>query len=315
MVQVQAVLDAILKRRQQAASGKAPAAERVWRRREDDDDATRLFSVLQQPVGSGGAEELALTGDALQLLFARPELARRRDAYGRLPIHVAALFGHLEVLEALLEIDRSFAAATSSTTGMTALHFGALGNQYTVVRALLRAAGPRLALIRSAPSSHPQAPDGLTPTELASKHGFDEIAALLHSAALGLPSMEPDGHYRLDQDRDEDNSYIFCATFRDLVPYKGESFPARLEYLSSTRALVRTMPSGASLQLGGYTSSTNAPPLEALAPPQMSHNHNLGDHNDEFPESPNSNSLPSRQGQDQPQHKLLSSLAASRAQR
>ena len=101
---MQALLESFQRRRQAIP---VPSAERVWRRRNDDNVTQQLFDLLSSP---GGEEE------ALELLFRFPELSRKRDSYGRLPIHVAALKGHLEVVESLLEVDRGFASSTSSST-------------------------------------------------------------------------------------------------------------------------------------------------------------------------------------------------------
>ena len=148
-----------------------PYTERVWRTC-DVDGADGLMQILSSVGGAFRAEEL---------LLSYPELARRRDERGLLAIHVAALKGHIGVIQLLLEMDRNLVFSTSSSSGMTPLHYAVLGDHLSIVKTLLNAGGAEILQQRSSPSS--MAPQGHTPAELAAKYNHTEILEVLSGAA------------------------------------------------------------------------------------------------------------------------------------
>lgn len=155
--------------------------EEVWRIRTSDDDEIpkkKMFRILSASNHCTKQNESNRgIPDVLEMMFKFPDLARKRDESGCLPIHIASLKGHMQVVELLLELDPSFAYSSSSATGMTALHYAAIGNHPRILQALLDATGLRALHTRCAPS--PQMPSGYTAGELAERYGHHEAVAVL----------------------------------------------------------------------------------------------------------------------------------------
>ena len=132
-------------------------AEREWASLQPED-------ALINAVMAGDA------GLARRLLAARPDLRDKRGEYCITPLMEAALNGHPEVVEVLVD---GGAQLDLQDCGGTALWWAAYGNQPAVVRFLVGRGADQT--IRG---------DGRTPREVAVQKGNTECAALLQVSKL-----------------------------------------------------------------------------------------------------------------------------------
>jgi ankyrin repeat protein len=118
-------------------------------------------------------------GDVVRLLLAEVD---PRDSIlppvGTSPLHTAAFHGSTAAVEILLE-DGRLPVDGRSAEGRTPLHSAATAGQLKIIEALLRhGADATIAWI------------GMTPADVASQNGHDEVAALLKEAERKGPARE-----------------------------------------------------------------------------------------------------------------------------
>ncbi|MBN2357202.1 ankyrin repeat domain-containing protein, partial [candidate division KSB1 bacterium] len=102
-----------------------------------------------------------------QLITEKPESVHHKDRFGRLPIHIAANGGFLEMVDYLLSHDADAGSKTLANT--TPLHYAALNGHVAVVQCLLEAGAELEAKNNQA----------VTPFYYAAMNGHMEVMALL----------------------------------------------------------------------------------------------------------------------------------------
>ncbi|MDX6647260.1 MAG: uncharacterized protein QOK40_2987 [Miltoncostaeaceae bacterium] len=152
--------------------------------------------------------DLAALGDAAALRNAPPGDAHARSPDGFTALHLAAYFGNLEAVEALLEAGADPAAVADNASRVQPLHSAVAGRHLAVAALLLqRGAGPDAAqtggwtalhsaakqgdaalvelLLDHGAAPAPASDDGMRPADLAAETRHGTIASRLRAAARG----------------------------------------------------------------------------------------------------------------------------------
>ena len=135
-------------------------------RRRPPDDATRFTEAVR--LGDRAKVELLAAND--------PALARKLDHNGWSAVHVAAHFGHTEIVKFLLENGATLDVPSENTARQYPLHMAIGAGNADMVKLLLgRGADPDARLIRD-----------WTPLHQAALHGNRVIAELLLAAGADV---------------------------------------------------------------------------------------------------------------------------------
>lgn len=138
------------------------------------------------------AATLGHTERVRDLVLRDPARLTLQSADGAMPLHLAAHFGHVDTVRALLELGAPLTGQAGGVFGNTALHAAAAGGRTAVVEVLLKA---------GAPPDHLDA-NGCTALHVAAAVGAVATLELLLTCGASRDARANDGRTPLDVARE-----------------------------------------------------------------------------------------------------------------